>query len=214
MKNYKYHIGLAFVLNFFMIFISCEDEKITNDNLPDQLFRPTLFTPHVNANDITFTWVPIKGASYSLEISRDSLQFQQDLQVFSINESKSTFEVKDLWGETRYSARIKSVSNDPGIKDSEYKQITFMTGAENIFYTVANEDIGINSILLKWVKGKDVSHIVVSTAGVDDRLIVISPDDISAGEKLIGGLNPGTAYTFKIYLGTRLRGTINTTTKK
>lgn len=213
MKNYKY-IGLAFAISFFMIIISCEDETLTDENTPDQLFRPTLFTPHVNATEIAFTWVPIKGASYSLEISRDSLQFQQDLQLFSIDESESNFEVKELWGDTRYSARIKSVSNDPDIKDSEYKQITFKTGIENIFYSVAAENISTNSVLLKWVSGKDVSHIVVSAAGVEDRMVALSNDDKNTGEKLIGGLNPGIAYTFKIYVGIRLRGTISATTKK
>jgi len=44
-------------------------------------------------------------------------------------------------------------------------------------------------------------------------MVTLSSSDVSAGEKLIEELNPGKKYTFTIYLGTRLRGTITATTK-
>jgi hypothetical protein len=138
--------------------------------------------------------------------------FLTDLQVFEIDE-KVIYTVDDLISSTRYSARVKAISKNPDVKDSGYNEITFMTGVENLFYAVADGDIGTSSVLLKWAKGKNVTQIVISATGVEDRMVPLSNDDMSAGEKLIQGLNPGTKYTFKIYLETRIRGTISATTK-
>jgi hypothetical protein len=198
---------------------SCEEEETISEVKIDRLFRPVGFTASVSGVDVTLTWTPIKNATYFMEISKDSLLFENELKPIvigkeAIDGNSVVYKIEDyFWSSTRYSARVKSVSADPDVEDSGWQEITFKTGTENIFNTVAAENISTNSVLLKWVIGKDVSHIVVSATGVDDRMVVLSNDDKNKGEKLIGGLNPGTAYTFKIYLGTRLRGTITATTK-
>ena len=135
------------------------------------------------------------------------------MQIFSIGEV-ATDTVRDLWSKSRYSARIKAISKDITIKDSEYKQITFTTGTENVFYTVAAEDIGINTVLLKWDNIRNVSSIIVSTTGSPDSVIFLTDSDKSNGRKLIEGLKAGTNYTFNIYLGElMLRGTVTAKTK-
>ncbi|HBL77909.1 MAG: hypothetical protein A2W90_01620 [Bacteroidetes bacterium GWF2_42_66] len=131
MKTQKYFslLSFALVLCFLLSVVSCDDD--TSDyGIADQLFRPINFQAEVDdeiGNAVNFSWVPIKGTSYySLEISRDSLQFKQDLQSFSIYDDDK-FEIENLWSDSRYSARIKAISIDSKIKDSEYKQITFVT---------------------------------------------------------------------------------------
>ncbi|HAZ03794.1 MAG: hypothetical protein A2W90_17795 [Bacteroidetes bacterium GWF2_42_66] len=191
---------------------SCKEDTETED-LFSKLFRPPVITATVNGASVSFTWTAVGDGLYMIEVSRDSLLFSTDLQIFEVD-GKVEYTVEDLYSMTMYSARVKAISANPEVDDSGYQEITFTTGQENLFYSVADGDIGMSSVLLKWVKGKDVSHIVVSAAGVDDRMVTLSNDDKSAGGKLIGGLNPGTKYTFTIYLGTRLRGTISATTKK
>ena len=213
MKRISYHIILQIMLIFSTLLfnVSCDEEEIV-DNIPDQLFRPVTLSAYVNEASVTFSWVPIANATYQLEVSKDSLLFQQDLQVFNIDEGEEILNVENLWSNSLYSARIKAVSVDEAVKDSEYKQITFTTGTENIFYGVTDEDVGTDYVLLKWKIGKEVSHIVVSGNGANDVTIPLNASDVLALQKRIEGLNSATQYTFKIYFGEMLRGTVSVTT--
>jgi len=211
MKTLKFKIIYILVFFLTMLTISCKEEDETEVTL-SRLFRPVAFEADINANEVTFYWTAIGDGVYLLEISRDSFLYITDIQVFTVKDSM-TKTVSNLWSQTRYSARVKAISQNSDVEDSKYKETTFITGTENIFYTVENENIGINTVLLKWNNEKNVSHIVVSTEGVDDIFVTLSSLEKSAGEKLIEGLNASTAYTFKIYLGEMLRGTVLITTK-
>jgi len=210
-KQIRYKILYAFILCITLLVPSCKEETETED-LFSSLFRPPVITASVNGASVSFTWTAVGDGLYALEVSRDSLQFSTDLQVFEVD-GKAEYKVEDLYSQTIYSARVKAISTNPKVGDSGYQEITFTTGQENIFYSVAAGNISTNSVLLKWVSGKDVSHIVISASEVEDRMVTLSSSDVSAGEKLIEELNPGKKYTFTIYLGTRLRGTITATTK-
>lgn len=211
MKRIKNNIinFLILILCLPVFLVSCEEET-TPDDTPDRLFRPALLTAGVDGNKVVLKWVPIANASYSLEISRDSLLFSTDLQVIPLD-GVDEYTVGDLWSDTIYSARIKGLSKISTIRDSEYEQITFRTGIENIFYAVAATDIGSDQILLKWDKTKTVSKIVVSSVGAPDAIISVSVSD--AGQKLVTALKKATSYTFKIYFGEMLRGTVSVKTK-
>ncbi len=211
MERNKYSIIKLFMMMLCLplFLISCEEDN-NIDNTPERLFRPALLTAGVNGNQVRLTWIPIANASYSLEISRDSLLFSTDLQVIPLD-GVDEYTVEDLWSDTIYSARIKALSKISTIKDSEYETVTFRTGIENIFYAVAATDIGTDQVLLQWDKTKTVSGIVVSTGGAADIVIPLSASD--AGQKLITALKAATSYTFKIYFGEMLRGTVSVKTK-
>ena len=213
MKISRYNIIRSLLLVFFLPFliISCEKSNSIAVEKADQLFRPINFLASVGGNSVGFSWVPIAGASYSLEYSKDSLLFTKELKVIPLN-NVAIYSIGDLYSSTRYSARIKAVSKDINIKDSEYKTVTFVTGIENIFYTVATADIGNNQVLVKWLSTKSVSQLVVSTAGVADVTLPLSASDQTSGQKLVINLTNNTTYTFKIYLGDMLRGTISVKT--
>lgn len=211
MKNFKYIIaGFLFSCLSVLALTSCNDSNDAPEEL-SRLFRPILFTATVDGNNVNFSWLPISGASYSLEISRDSFLFQNDLQIFPLRKV-SSYTVEELWSNTRYSARIKAISDNPAINDSEFQELTFVTGTENIFYAITNEQIGTESILISWIENRDVSKVIVSSPGNEDMIIELTDEDKAAAQKLIGGLQRNTTYTFRIYLGDRLRGTISATT--
>ncbi len=212
MKKYEYNIALLLILMLFLPFlmVSCDEETSVVETT-DQLFRPALFTSTVIGNEVTLTWVPIANASYSLEISKDSFLFQNELQVIPLEEVQ-TYKVTDLWSLSRYSARIKAISKDASVKDSEWNQITFTTGSENILYSIGLDDIGFDNVNLKWDKNKIVTHLVVSSEGSPDRTVTLTTGDISSGVKRVEGLNPGTRYIIKIYRGAQLRAQTTVTT--
>jgi hypothetical protein len=183
------------------------------NDVPDQLFRPILLSATINnGNEVTLSWIPIANASSLLEISRDTFLFQNELQTFSLD-GVSQYTIKDLWSNSTYSARIKAVSKDSNIKDSEFDQMGFTTQTENIFYAVTDDQIGTDYVLLKWDNSKNVSQLVLSADGGTETTIALSESDISGGQKLVEGLNPDTEYVFKIYLGEMLRGTISVKTQ-
>jgi hypothetical protein len=108
-----------------MSLLSCEeDEEVVRQ--PGQLFRPVLFTSEADAGQVVLSWVPIKNAAYLLEISRDNLQFTVDLQSFSLEAGTEQYVLSNLQSGETYSARIKSVSQDLKISDSEFAVITFV----------------------------------------------------------------------------------------
>lgn len=210
-----YWENLFFIVLVFGVFIgtslaSCSDED--NGGLPSRLFRPIAFTASVSENKVGLSWVPINGATYLLEISRDSLLFETELVSYPLGKV-AYWGIEDLWSNTRYSARIKSVSADPNVADSEYQEITFVTQTENIFYIVDNQDIGTDWVLLHWLESKNVSHITIFAEDASEVTLNISDEEKTVGEKQIAGLKPNTKYTFRIYLGEMLRGTTSVITK-
>lgn len=208
--KYKIIVTVGLLFSLAVLSDSCKKETTASD-LPDQLFRPIKFIASINGNIANISWVPIAGATYSLEVSKDSLLFTNGLSVIPLDNAVS-YAIQDLLSYTRYSARIKAVSKDASIRNSDYQSITFVTGVENIFYTVASSDIGKNQILVKWLTPKSVSQLVVSKAGVADEIIPLSASDQSIGQKLVVNLTNNTSYTFKIYFGSILRGTVSVKT--
>jgi hypothetical protein len=208
--KYKIIATVVLLLSLAILSGSCKKETTASD-IPDQLFRPIKFIASINGNIANISWVPIAGATYSLEVSKDSLLFTNGLSVIPLDNVVS-YAIQDLLSYTRYSARIKAVSKDASIRNSDYQSITFVTGVENIFYTVASADIGKNQILVKWLTPKSVSQLVVSTIGVADLIIPLSESEQTNGQKLVVNLTNNTSYTFKIYFGSILRGTVSVKT--
>ena len=125
MKKTIYIIVGLILICIAPILISCE-EKSEQEEFVDQLYRPVGFSAVVNLNEVALFWIPIANASYSLEVSQDSFQFQKNLKVFLLD-GVVDYTISDLLNNTRYSARIKSISKNVLVKNSEYRQITFVT---------------------------------------------------------------------------------------
>ena len=201
------------LLFFSLLVFSCTKDIETEEVILSRLFRPASFTASVNSNVVVFNWTPVGDGVYELELSKDSLLFTNELQTFSIQDSASLI-IEDLWSYTRYSARIKSLSQNTTTKNSEWQEITFTTGLENLFYTsLVDENLGVDSVLLIWNKEKEVTHLVISTENADDITINLTETETTNGERLIENLYPNTPYTITIYRNEMPRGNISFTTK-
>jgi hypothetical protein len=179
---------------------------------PDRLFRPVSFSCSVSgATTVTVSWAPINGATYLLELSRDSMRFETDLR--SVEPGQVTFyRFDDLWHNTLYSARIKAVSSNPAIADSEYQTLVF-TPKFDFFQTITEGSITANSVTVKWEAGKKLDRIAAYASGAGNTDFTVSEAEQSAGQKTLSGLTSAKNYTLTGFFGEIPRGTIQFTTK-
>ena len=210
-KHIKRTASYVLLFAAALLLAACLEEPTAEVRTADQLFRPISFTATVNGGAVDFSWIPIKNASYSLEVSRDSFQFQRELQVIPLDSTTSHI-VENLWSQSRYSARIKAVSKNPAIKDSHYQNITFITGVENIFYPVLPAAILPTKVSLTWDSTRTVTRIRVLLVDKEVANVKLTPADIAAGSTAITGLLPVSKYVFQIYNGDMLRGSATVTT--
>ena len=119
------NIFLISLVMAVILFPSCNDDETQKKET--QLFRPSLFKASPSSNKVTFTWTPIGRANYELDICL-SQNFDSGLISYSLKEGVHEQIVEDLLiGNTTYYARIRCVSVDGSLKNSDYNVIDFTT---------------------------------------------------------------------------------------
>ena len=201
----------------FGAFTSCKD-NIDLLSLP-HLFRPVNFSASVNKTIATITWAAVDSAtSYRLQVSTDSLF---GTRLIDTTTTKLSY-VKELAGETKFFARIRSNAMDT-TKNSKYNNkfsdgtYSFKTPKENLFLgygTSTNTGAlssaymtDVNTLDVKWTPGSNVTHLIIKSAdGSKKDSVLVSGAESVAGEKIVAGLVNST-WSVKIYNKTILRGT-------
>lgn len=107
-------------------------------------------------------------------------------------------EFSGLLANTEYTFRIYA---DDWLRGTR----TIKTLEENIFKAIVSDNIGLDHVWLEWDNEKPSDQIVASASGKTDITVPITAGDF---QKDITGLSPETTYTFKIYNGDVLRGTV------
>ncbi|MFA5328233.1 MAG: DUF5123 domain-containing protein [Prolixibacteraceae bacterium] len=210
MRNYIKNIG--FIIGIFsLIFVGCKDNI---DPIVEKLDFSRVFTPlnlSVKIRNMTtaeITWDTKSDAeSYVLEISKDSLQFNNIVETITVTPDQIPYSVL-LDGQTVYSARIKGVSNS-GIADSKWAVTAFKTDAENIFAPLAGENIKATSVILNWPAGSDVTNFLITPGDVNRT---ITDQEKADGMATITGLTGETTYTVLLFRGPSQRGKVEFTT--
>jgi hypothetical protein len=186
---------------------SCKKDEVSQTQLP-YLFRPAGFSAEINKASATLKWNPVDSAiSYVIQISQDSLQFQNIVSSDTLTICSFT---KELAGSTQYSARVQAIARNPE-KSSKFNQtLTFKTDAENLFggYTSYMADQGVLSIA--WLPASNVTKLLFRTNGKQDTEMTISDAEKLAGQKTCTGLTNAT-YTVLLYNGIFLRGSVQVT---
>lgn len=189
---------------------ACGKEDGPLEDVPDTLFRPINFVPEINGNNVLLKWTPIHGAKYLVYVSRTNAPDSASVEV----EGNNMLAIGDLYSNTRYRAGIRAVSISGKYNDSAYQVIDFTTSTENIFFQPGAEDIGTNTITLRWNSEKEVTHVEVSKSDASKQEIPLDAEARAGGKILIDKLDPATQYTFRIYKGDMLRGTISVKTSE
>ena len=189
----------------------------------ERLYRTTHFEleeTHPTSVVLKFNGV-IEATKYVFEFSLDSMQFAEIIRTEEVmadtltpySPGKTAVQTEylklfeDLYGTTRYSARVKAVNENKGT-ESGWFGLSFMTPAEQIFTTVTP---GITDANFKWEADKTVSTLLVGQIQEKDttwlQTISLTADMQRAGETSVEGLKPGTNYIAQIKNGEFLRGT-------
>lgn len=208
-----------------MMLASCTEDA--NDWAVDKSYDRLYRTTHFEMEKAMATSVVLKfngvaeATKYVFEFSLDSMQFADIIRTEEVKADTLTpysagktavqteylklFE--DLYGTTRYSARVKAVNENKGT-ESGWFGLSFMTPAEQIFTTVTP---GITDANFKWEADKTVSTLLVGQIQEKDttwlQTISLTADMQRAGETSVEGLKPGTNYIAQIKNGEFLRGT-------
>ena len=221
--EYRFFV-LGAVLSLVMAFTACVDKnEWLIDESTARLFRVTDAAVTVDITDATVTWTAIPNTEYYIiELSKDSLHDGIEMGaasnlLYGTDKSitKSPYVISGLEGNTKYYFRIKCVSETKESKWAYLEKWYFETKGEQIFVApIANEDITSNSVVLRWNAGSSsVTHIILSYEedGVVKELpqIDLTAEDITAGFKLVDGLQEATTYTANIYNGEIKRGTVS-----
>ena len=198
--------GLLF-LGSLMLLSSCKDWDFDSDSSFNKLFRtPKVETTVLEASTATISWSVVPKADYYIvELSKDSLQFTNNLKSFGADGSikTNTTILNNLVGGTRYSVRIKAVSNE-GIPSSEFATLTFKTPTEQLFNDVAA--ISGSKATLSWAARSAVTHLGLMAAGKDSVRIDLTAAEIEQGTKTLEGLSPSTDYTVNLWNNEVKRG--------
>lgn len=109
--------------------------------------------------------------------------------------------------ETRYSARIKGVSN--ASNDSKWTGVTFKTAAEYLLLPFEDEDIKATSVTFRWPAGEQVTEIILQPGNIKHS---VTPDEVSKGIATISGLTGSTEYSVQVMNGAKVRASTKIST--
>lgn len=203
-KRFTYILSLSVAL----IATGCSDDidpEIKSLDT-DRVFSPTGVTAKiVNQTGVRLTWnANEKAENYQIEI------LQGDATVKTVNDIKNTdipYTITGLEGETEYSAQIKAIT--AGVADSKYSTVKFKTEAEQIFKSIATDELKATEVTLRWTARESANEIVITPG---DMKHTVTAEEIAAGAATITGLVGETTYTAKLMKGTKTRGTLTFTT--
>jgi len=210
MNNRYIRIAL-FACLFSCVCIACDDlaDPIVEELDVDRAFTPIGVEARIrNKTTIELNWKVREDADhYVVEFAKDSLKFASIVRTVTVKPDELPLQATNFDSESRYSARIKSVSAVEGVAESKWAQVTIMTELENIFLPV--EDVDKNAATLTWPAGSEVTHLIINPGGVRRD---ITTEERAAGTAGITGLSEATTYTALIYNDAKQRGSIEFTT--
>lgn len=197
-------LTLATMLVGSVTFTACDDVDDVQDLTLNRLLSPTNVTAFIrNKTNVELNWDAMSGAtSYTIGVFQGNPNDGASALI-TANTEDVTYTITGLEGETEYTFGIKSIAD--GKNESKWSLIIRSTDAEQIFYSVLDNDLQASSVTLRWPAGETATEIIVTPG---DILHPITADEIAAGAATINGLASETEYTAKLMNGKKTRGTV------
>lgn len=226
---YKNISSYLFILGILVSFGSCKDDANDwgVDESADRVFSPVTFeTQNVEAISVNLRFSSVPNAkTYVFEFSQDSLEFNSIVSTMEVAATNLVLDTtatskayiatqNGLTAETRYSARLKVIS-DNELPESKWVECTFKTTKEQILDAVS--DITESSATITWLGGSDVTSLKLKEEPYVDGTsteIKLAADNIAEGKVTISGLKENTNYTIEIYKDKLKRGSRTFTTEE
>lgn len=218
LKRISFILGVSILL-FNAGSCSDEAEELTSVEY-DRLFAPTNLEIRIqDKTNIRVSWECLSdpaALSYSIELFANdpNMNCEGTPSETYTGITENPYTIYSLDGETTYSFRIKAIGET---KESNWTTTVFTTEAEQLFKTVADEDISSTSVILRWTAGEEAATITVTptTEGSSANIVTysITSTDIANGCATIEGLTPETSYQAVMTTSEgKVRGNITFTT--
>lgn len=195
---------------------SCGDiaDEITSI-IYDRNFSPTDFVAgSIKEESAVLKWNPSQGAtSYTIEVFQDdSLTFNGSPVQTIDNITATTYTLSNLMYDTKYSVRIKALTEGEETKTSKWNGCFFQTEAQQIFEDATQDDVKDTYVTLRWPAGEAVTTLQATSASGEVVTKALNADEIAAGTATLTGLKPETKYTVLLLNGEKQRGSKTFTT--
>lgn len=219
MKKVTNHINsLVIIFLIIILALACRKDKETEEFNPDRFFAPGRIEVTSGETNVKLEWKPALHTSdsvtYVVEVSKDSLfagaiDYTTETRQGTLTIADDKIQIKQ-----KYFARIKVKGRD-NTADSKWEYSpSFGIRGEQLFLAINDVELKDKSVLLKWRIIDGLSKIVLTPATGTPIDITLDATAQAAGEKLITGLTPQTAYIAEIFQGILSKGTIAFTTKE
>ena len=198
---------------------SCSDvaDEITELVFPRNLSPVDMKARNVGEDKATLSWkTSDKATSYIVEVfADDSLTFAGNAQQTK-TVAENSAALTGLVYDTKYSARVKAVTDGDNSRDSKWSTVFFRTSAQQLMKSFKEENIADRSVTVTWdvdAVGNDLTTLKAFDAnGNVASTKTLSADEVAAGKAVLGGLTPETQYTIRMYFGEKERGNRTVTT--
>lgn len=224
MKTLK--ISLLFLVCLATL-LACKKQPMEEIFLVDyeRAFSPVeVINADINFDKTNLRWRSIdKANKYIIEVAEDSLPFNEEkiissgeVEVLSDDAANgASFYLDSLFGEKRYTARVKALGFQNGQEDSKWTYFTWQTPPEQIFAAIKNIYVkGTSLTAFYTVPDGEVTHIEINPGNQ-----IIDVSDVTIGETQtiqLDNLESNTEYTISIWNSAenRKRGELKPVTKK
>jgi hypothetical protein len=200
-------------LLFAFALSSCKKD----DNLgeADRIFAPVgimvTTSSGIGVCDLTVNWNAMPGVStYTIELSADSLQFQNIIEKFVTRGVSYTF--PSLLRGQRVSIRLRCNSDNLN-QDSRFIAQTLIIPIENIFYPSLSGDVKATSITVRFQPGALATSLKLINKDTGENTVYpLSESNIADGVYKMTGVDGNSNYTIEIYYEDIIRGQKQVTT--
>lgn len=211
----NWRIVLA-VLAMTTVIASCKKDFDPEYEL-SRNFSPSGFSITERETDVEINWTrPINSTgdlSYTIELSKTNT-FQTIDFTATVDTTVVTVNNTQIGVRVPYFARVKVL---PAGSQAESKwrvtEQSFMIVGEQIFLPIGSNDLIDIGVILKWRTMPGLTKITLAQGSNPATDITLDPADLTAQQKQIMDLTPGTTYTAEIYAGTLFKGIVTFTTR-
>ncbi|WP_170113600.1 DUF4957 domain-containing protein [Mucilaginibacter yixingensis] len=194
----------------------CKKMNTSDISGPERLFKPGAVKVSAGQTAAQVTWtnsILTSGGkyTYTAQFSRDTtfatVDFTMKSDTTGVTATNDSLKVR-----TKYWVRVKTnaYQNQPESKWAESS--AFQISGEQYFLAVRELEIKETSVTLRFTNTPGLSKITLTPAQGAATDVALSAADLTAGLKVITGLNANTAYNAELYAGTKSKGYTTFTT--
>ena len=192
-------------------FTSCKDSE---DVTAPRLFRPILSDNNivVGLDADTVPYIKVKWNKYT-----DANQYvvkaiaADGTDSMTITTDSTGCIFNNLGYDKEYNIKIHSVNTVSGLQSKDYVATTMTSDFPTVLNTFTSSNIIDTQVRVTWTTdGADFDSLKVYKQSNDSlsKTVAVTSSELTAGQKIIRGLNSKTSYRIEAYQGTAYKGAV------